>query len=67
MDKIKGFLMQFIKPLILGHLQDLSLLTPLFVGVLMSKLNMPQDQAATVAGVLVDVTEKELATLINKL
>ena len=67
MDKIKGLLMQFMKPLVLAHIADLGMLTPMLAKVLVDKTHMSQDQAMALASDLVGVVETELAVLINKI
>lgn len=60
-------MLSFLKPLVLAHISDLSMLTPLFAGVLVNKAKMSQDAANIVAGDLVNVVEKELTALINRI
>lgn len=67
MDKIKGFLLSFLKPLVLAHLADLGMLAPMLSKVLVEKGNLPQTQADALSTDLVTVVETELAMLINKI
>lgn len=67
MDKIKGMLLGLVKPLILAHVQDLSMLTPLLAGVLVNKAKLDPTQANALAGDLVAVIETEMTALINKI
>lgn len=67
MDKIKGLLLGFVKPLVLAHIADLGQLAPLLSGVIVKKTNLPQDQANALAADLVNVVEAELVVLINKI
>lgn len=67
MNKIKAMLLGFVKPLVLAHVNDLSMLAPLLAGVLVNKGKLPQDQATVLAMDLVAVVETELTLLINKI
>ncbi len=67
MDKIKSLLLQFVKPLVLAHIADLAMLSPMLSKVLVDKSHMSQDQADMLAKDLVMVVETELTVLINKL
>lgn len=67
MEKLKSLLLQFVKPLVLAHIQDLSMLAPMFAGVLVNKAKLSQDQATMLANDLVAVVETELTNLVNKL
>ena len=67
MNKIKSILLGFVKPLILAHISDLSMLTPLLAGVLVNKAKLDPTQSTALAGDLVAVIETELVTLINKI
>ncbi len=67
MDKLKSMLLGFVKPLVLAHIADLSMLSPLLAKVLMDKTHMSQDQSNALAMELVGVIETELTVLINKL
>jgi hypothetical protein len=67
LNKIKGVLLGFVKPLVLAHVSDLGLLAPMLSKVLVEKGNIPQVQADALAGDLVAVVETEVTTLINKI
>ncbi len=67
MDKLKGMLLNFVKPLVLAHISDLGMLSPLLAKVVVDKLHIPQDQANALAADLVAVVEGELVVLINKI
>lgn len=67
MDKLKSMLLGFVKPLVLAHLSDLSMLTPLLASVLVDKAKLDPTQSTALAGDLIAVIETELANLINKL
>lgn len=67
MNKIKSMLLTFVKPLVLAHIADLSLLSPMLSKVIMGKISIPQADADALAGELVNVIETEITTLINKL
>lgn len=67
MNKIKAMLLSFVKPLILSHIADLSMLSPILAKVLMDKTHMSQDQANTLSMDLIGVIESEISVLINKL
>lgn len=67
MDKLKAMLLGFVKPLILAHVKDLSMLAPALVGVIVGKTNLSQDQANALAAALIDVVETELQVLVNKI
>lgn len=64
---MKAWLLGFLKPLILAHVQDLSFISPLFAGVLVNKAKLDPTQANALAGDLVAVVETEIASLINKI
>jgi hypothetical protein len=66
MDKLKALLLKFVKPLVLAHIADLSMLAPMLAKVLVDKSHMSQDQANALAMDLVGVIETELTVLINK-
>ena len=67
MDKIKGLLLKFVKPLVLAHIADLGMLSPMVAKTLMDKSHMSQEQADALAKDLVGVIETELTILVNKL
>ncbi len=67
MNKIKAMLLGFVKPLVLAHIQDLSMLAPLLAGVLVNKAKLDPTQSNALALDLVAVIETELAALINKI
>ena len=67
MDKLKALLLNFVKPLILAHVSDLSMLAPLLAGVLVNKAKLDPTQSQALALDLVAVIETELVTLINKI
>lgn len=67
MDKIKSLLLGFIKPLVLAHIQDLSMLAPLLSKVLQDKAKLSQTAADPLAMDLVVVIEQEIQMLINKI
>jgi hypothetical protein len=67
MNKLKGLLLNFVKPLVLAHVSELSLLAPLLSKVLVEKSHMSQEQADALAKDLVLVVEGELVVLINKI
>lgn len=67
MDKLKAMLLNFVKPLVLAHVQDLGLLAPILSKVIVDKTHAPQDQADALAADLVKVVEGELVVLINKI
>ena len=67
MNKIKSMLISFVKPLVLAHIADLSMLSPLLAKVLVDKTHMAQDQATALSADLVSVIETELTVLINKI
>lgn len=67
LEKLKGMLVSFVKPLLLAHLKDLTMLAPMLAKVLVDKSHMSQEQANALALNLVDVIETELAVLINKI
>jgi hypothetical protein len=67
MGKLKSMLLGFVKPLVLAHISDLSMLSPLLAGVIVNKAKLPQDQANALAADLVTVVETELTALINKI
>ncbi len=67
MSKLKAMLLQFVKPLVLAHISDLALLSPMLSKVLVEKSHMSQEQADLLAKDLVAVVEGELVVLINKI
>lgn len=67
MDKIKAMVLKFVKPLVLAHIADLSMLSPMLAKVLVDKTHMSQDQANVLAMNLVGVIETELTVLVNKI
>ncbi len=67
MDKLKAMLLNFVKPLVLAHVNDLGLLAPLLSKVIVDKAHLPQDQADALSKDLVAVVESELVVLINKI
>ncbi len=67
MSKVKALLLQFVKPLVLAHVQDLGMLAPMLAKVIVDKTHAPQDQADALAKDLVMVVEGELVVLINKI
>ena len=67
MNKIKALLVSFVKPLILAHVADLSMLAPLLSGVLVNKAKLDKSMADPLAMDLVQVIEAELTKLINAL
>ena len=67
MDKLKGLLLNFVKPLILAHVSDLEKLAPLLAKVIVDKTHTPQDQADALSKDLIKVVEGELVILINKI
>jgi len=67
MNKIKAMLLGFLKPLVLAHVSDLSMLAPMLSKVLVDKASIPQDKADALAKDLVDVVEGEFVVLINKI
>ena len=67
MDKLNSMLLGFVKPLILAHVSDLSMLTPLLAATLVNKAKLDPTQSTALAGDLVAVVETELVALINKL
>lgn len=67
MDKIKKLLLQFVKPLVLAHVDDLGQLAPMLAKVLVDKTHMSQDQANALAADLISVVETEVKVLIAKL
>lgn len=67
MDKLKALLLNFVKPLVVAHIKDLSMLTPLLSKVLQDKAKLSQTAADPLAMDLVIVIEEEIQTLINKI
>ena len=67
LNKIKGMLITFVKPLLLAHLTDLTMLAPALSKVMMDKSHMDKMQADALAMDLIVVIEKELEVLINKI
>lgn len=67
MNKIKSMLLGFVKPLILAHVSDLSMLSPVLAAVLVNKAKMDPTQSNALAADLVAVVETELTNLINKI
>ena len=67
MDKIKAMLLQFVKPVVLKHLEKLDKLEPILAKVIVEKTHVPQAEADALAKSLVDVLQTELAVLINKI
>ncbi len=67
MNKLKAMLLGFVKPLILAHVSDLSVLAPLLSGVLADKAHMDKTLADPLAMDLVQVVEAELTKLVTNL
>lgn len=67
MNKLKLWLLAFVKPLVLAHVQDLGMLAPQLSRVLQNKAFLPQAQSDALAVDLIAVVETELVILINKL
>lgn len=67
MNKLKGLLLTFVKPLILAHLSKLDVLEPILSKKMLEKGHMSQEQADALSKDLVDVLQVELAVLINKI
>lgn len=67
LDKLKKMLVTFVKPLMLAHLKDMTMLQPMLSKVLMDKSHMDQVTADALALDLIVVIEKELEALINKI
>jgi hypothetical protein len=67
MNKLKAMLLGFVKPLILAHISDLSMLAPLLSGVLVDKAKLDKTMADPLAMDMVQVIEAELTKLINAL
>ncbi len=60
-------LITFVKPLLLAHLKDLTLLSPALSKVMQDKSHMDALQADALSMDLIVVIEKELEVLINKI
>lgn len=67
MNKIKALLLGFVKPLILAHVNDLSMLVPMLSKELQDKAKLTPASADPLAVDLVNMLEAELVKLINKL
>jgi hypothetical protein len=67
MNKLKGLLLTFVKPLVLSHVSDLDMLAPLLSKKMLEKGHMTQEQADALSKDLVDVVQAELVVLINKI
>ncbi len=67
MNKIKAMLLSFVKPLVLAHIQDLAMLSPMLSKVMVEKSHMTQEQADALSKDLIAVIETELTVLINKI
>lgn len=67
MNKLKGLLLQFVKPLVLAHVKDMDMLVPLLSKVIVDKTHAAPDQAEALAKDLVSVVEGELVVLISKI
>ncbi len=67
MQKLKELLLTFVKPLVLAHLKDLTLLAPVLSKTLQEKSHMSPLQADALASDLIVVLEHELEVLINKI
>lgn len=67
MNKLKSLLLAFVKPLVLAHVGDLSLLAPLLSKKMLEKGHMTQEQADALSKDLVDVIQAELVVLIGKI
>ena len=67
MNKVKAMLLQFVKPLILKHLEKLDMLEPALSKVIVDKSHVTKEQADALSKELVNVLQIELAVLINKI
>lgn len=66
-DKIKGLLLQFVKPLILKNLEKLDMLEPVISAKIVEKSHVEKPTADALAKDLVDVLQVELKVLIEKI
>ena len=67
MTKLKSLLLNFVKPLVMAHIKDLSMLAPILSKVLQDKAKMSKTAADPLAMDLVVAVEEQLVNLINKI
>lgn len=67
MNKLKAMLLGFVKPLVLAHVKDLSMLVPMLSKELQDKAKLTPASADPLAVDLVNMLQAEIVKLINKI
>lgn len=66
-DKLKAMLLQFVKPLVLKHLEKLDMLEAPLSAKIVEKTHVEKPQADALSKELINVLQIELAVLVNKI